>query len=59
MRFSQAMQRLKRDAFVAILCAIGLLEAAYFPRLGIHWLIAALGATAFLAGEWIRRHWEA
>jgi general stress protein CsbA len=59
MRVIKGMQRLRRDCFVATLCMIGLLEAAYVTPYGIQWLIIALGATGFLAGFWIRTHWDA
>jgi hypothetical protein len=41
-----------------MLCATGLAEAHYLARFGIEWLLAALGATAFLAGFWMRMHWD-
>ena len=50
--------RLRRSLVIITLYGIGILEAYYLPRYGIEWLLVALGATAFLAGFWIRTHWD-
>lgn len=48
-----------RKAFVVLtLYAIGLAEAYFLPRYGLEWLLGGLAATAFLAGLWLRTHWE-
>ncbi|HEY6998717.1 MAG TPA: hypothetical protein VH851_12360 [Candidatus Binatia bacterium] len=47
---------LRRALFIITLYSIGLLEAYYLPRYGIEWFLCALGATAFLAGFWLRAH---
>jgi hypothetical protein len=41
---------------ILILYGIGLLEAYYLPSYGIEWMLGAIGATALLAGFWMRRH---
>ena len=48
----------RRSLFIITLYSIGLTEAYYLPRYGygIEWLLGALGATAFLAGFWMRAH---
>jgi len=52
--------RVIRKAFVVLtLYAIGLVEAYFLPRYGLEWLLGGLAATAFLAGLWLRTHWEA
>jgi hypothetical protein len=47
---------LRRAVFIITLYSIGLVEAYYLPRYGIEWFLCALGATAFLAGFWLRAH---
>jgi hypothetical protein len=47
---------LRRAVFILTLYSIGLVEAYYLPRYGIEWFLCALGATAFLAGFWLRAH---
>jgi hypothetical protein len=51
-------KHLRRGFIIVILYAIGLLEAYYLPRYGIEWMLAAIGATAVLAGFWIRANWD-
>lgn len=51
-------KRLRHCLVILILYGIGLLEAYYLPRYGIEWLLAGIGATAFLAGYWMRTHWD-
>jgi hypothetical protein len=47
----------KRSLVILALYGIGLLEGYYLPRYGIEWMLGALGATAFLAGLWMRTRW--
>jgi hypothetical protein len=37
---------------------VGLLEGYYLPSYGIEWMPGVMGATAFLAGYWIRISWD-
>ena len=48
----------RRALFIVTLYTIALVEAYYLPRYGygIEWLLGALGATAFVAGFWMRAH---
>ena len=46
----------RRVLLVVTLYSLGLAEAYYLPRYGIEWLLGGLGATAFLAGFWLRAH---
>lgn len=48
----------RRGFFILILYAIAILEGQYLPRYGIEWMLTAIGATAFLAGLWVRSHWD-
>jgi hypothetical protein len=48
----------KRSFFLLTLGGIGILEGYYIPRYGVEWLLAAIGATVFLAGFWLRGHWD-
>jgi hypothetical protein len=43
---------------ILVIYGIGLLEGHYLPRYGIEWMLAAMAATAFLAGYWIRTNWD-
>ena len=49
---------LKRSLLILMLYSIGILEGYYLPRYGIEWMLLAIGATAFLAGFWMRAHWD-
>jgi hypothetical protein len=49
---------IKRGSMILMLYGVGLLEAHYLPRYGIEWLLMAIAVTAFLAGFWIRAHWD-
>ncbi len=49
---------LKRGFMILALYGIAVLEGYYLPRYGVEWLLLAIGATAFLAGFWIRTHWD-
>jgi hypothetical protein len=51
--------RWMRRSFISLtLYSIGLLEGYYLPRYGIEWMLAAMALTVFLAGYWIRSHWD-
>jgi len=49
---------LKRSVAILTLYAIGILEGYYLPRYGIEWMLGAIAVTAFLAGYWMRTHWD-
>jgi hypothetical protein len=51
-------KQLRRGFMIVTLYVIGLLEGTYLPRYGIEWMLAAIGATAILAGFWIRSNWD-
>jgi hypothetical protein len=51
-------KRIRRFSMILSLYAIGLLEAYYLPRYGIEWMLTAIGATAILAGFWVRARWN-
>jgi hypothetical protein len=50
--------RIRHTFMVFLLYGIGILEAYYLPRYGIEWMLGAIGATALLAGFWMRRYWN-
>ena len=52
------MKWLRRIFMIVTLYGIGILEGYYLPRYGIEWMLGAIGATAFVAGFWIRTRWE-
>ena len=52
------MKWLRRIFMIVTLYGIGILEGYYLPRYGIEWMLGATGATAFLAGFWLRTRWE-
>jgi hypothetical protein len=54
----QWRRRLRRGFIILTLYGIGLLEAYYLPSYGIEWMLSAIGATAILAGFWMRTHWD-
>jgi hypothetical protein len=43
---------------VILVLGIAILEGYYLPRYSIESMLAAIGVTAFLAGYWIRTHWD-
>ena len=49
-------KRVRLGFIIVTLYAIGLAEAYYLPRYGIEWMLAAIGATAVVAGLWMRTH---
>ena len=58
MRLCWSMKWLRRIFMIVTLYSIGILEGYYLPRYGIEWMLGAIGATAFLAGFWLRTRWE-
>jgi len=53
------MKWLRKTVFLVTLYSIGIMEGYYLPRYyGIEWMLAAIGATAFIAGYWMRKRWE-
>jgi len=58
MRLCWSMKWLRRIFMIVTLYSIGILEGYYLPRYGIEWMLGAMGATAFLAGFWLRTRWE-
>jgi len=58
MPLPHGMKWLRRIFMIMTLYGIGILEGYYLPRYGIEWMLAAIGATAFLAGFWIRARWD-
>ncbi len=50
--------RLRHGFIISVLFGIGLAELYYLPRYGIEYFLCALGATVFLAGYWMRTHWD-
>jgi hypothetical protein len=52
-------KRIRRASIILTLYSIGILEAYYLPRYGIEWMLVAIGATALLAGFYMRTHWDA
>jgi hypothetical protein len=57
-RLMKVFKCIRRSFVILTLCGIGLLEGYYLPRYGIEWMLAALGITAFVAGYWMRTHWD-
>ncbi|MGE5818321.1 MAG: hypothetical protein ACM37Z_09880 [Deltaproteobacteria bacterium] len=52
------LRTLKRCMVILVLYGIAILEGYYLPRYSIESMLAAIGVTAFLAGYWIRTHWD-
>jgi hypothetical protein len=52
------LRALKRTTVIMVLYGIGIAEVYYLPRYGLQWMFIALGLTAFLAGFWVREHWD-
>ncbi len=50
--------RIRRTSIISTLYGIGLVEAYYLPRYGIHWLLAGILAAVLLATFWIRSRWD-
>jgi hypothetical protein len=51
-------RRIRHTLIILMLYGIALVEAYYLPRYGIEWMLAAIGATALLAGFWMRKNWD-
>jgi len=51
-------RRIRHTLIILALYGIALLEAYYLPRYGIEWMLASIGATALLAGFWMRKNWD-
>jgi hypothetical protein len=58
MPYSSVMKLLRRSSMIVALYSIGILEGYFLPRYGIEWMLAAIGATAFLGGYWLRARWD-
>ncbi len=52
------LRALRRTMVILVLYGIGISEGYYLPRYGVEWLLGAIGLTAFLAGFYIREHWD-
>jgi len=57
-RLMKVFKWIRRSFVILTLYGVGLLEGYYLPPYGIGWMLAAIGATAFLAGYWMRTHWD-
>ena len=51
-------RRIRHTLIILTLYGIAIVEAYYLPRYGIEWMLAAIGATALLAGFWMRKNWD-
>jgi len=51
-------QWIRRGLLILTIYAVGLLEGYYLPQYGLEWMLGIMGATAFLAGFWIRKNWN-
>lgn len=48
-----------RQSFIMMsLFSIGVAELYYLPKYGIEYFLGGIGATVFMAGNWMRAHWE-
>ena len=52
------LRAVKRTMVILVLYGIAISEGYYLPRYGMEWMLGAIGLTAFLAGYWIREHWD-
>lgn len=50
--------RIRRASMISTLYGVGLVEAYYLPRYGVHYLLAGILATVLLATFWIRSRWD-
>ena len=57
-RSMQWSQWIRRGLLILTIYAVGLLEGYYLPQYGLEWMLGIMGATAFLAGFWIRKNWN-
>jgi hypothetical protein len=49
---------LRQGFIISIIYSIGVAELYYLPRYGIEYFLCAIGGTVFLAGSWMRTHWD-
>lgn len=49
---------LRHSFIIIVLYSIGLAELYYLPRYGIEYFLCGIGATVFMAGFWMRSHWD-
>ncbi len=49
---------MRHSFIIMVLYAIGIAELHYLPKYGIEYFLMGIGATVFMAGYWIRTHWE-
>ncbi|MGH7817083.1 MAG: hypothetical protein ACREOR_06815 [Candidatus Binatia bacterium] len=49
---------LRQGFIISVIYSIGLVELFYLPRYGLEYLLGAIGATVFMAGFWMRTHWD-
>lgn len=49
---------LRHTFIISVLYSVGLAELHYLPRYGIEYFLCGIGATVFMAGFWIRGHWD-
>ena len=49
---------LRQALIISVIYSIGLVELYYLPRYGLEYLLGAIGLTVFMAGFWLRTHWE-
>jgi hypothetical protein len=57
-KWSKCVLWFRRVLVILVLYGIALFEGYYLPRYGIQWMLAGIGATAFLAGLWLRTYWD-
>ena len=58
MRRKKWLTAFRRTMIIFGFYGIGLAEAYYLPRYGLEWLLGAIALTTFIAGYWIRTHWD-
>jgi len=49
---------LRQVFIISVLFGIGIAELYYLPHYGIEYFLCSIGATVFLAGYWMRTHWD-
>jgi hypothetical protein len=49
---------LRQSFKISVIYSIGLVELYYLPKYGIEYLLGAIGATVFMAGYYLRTHWD-
>jgi len=49
---------LRQGFIISIIYSIGIAELYYLPRYGIEYFLGAIGGTVFMAGSWMRTHWD-